>query len=108
MELLHSVPMRHFAISGPISRNQRTLLRILSYRGMRSWRYCEIGNRMPSACLRPSRKVWVAEKRACLDGWESPYGSWSDRHDDVPRAARAREFRAESSGIVAPRLGLPL
>src|SRR5258705_11847905 len=51
MELLHSVPMRHFAISGPISRNQKTLLRILSYRGMRSWRYCENGNRMPSACL---------------------------------------------------------
>ena len=26
MELLHSVPMRHFAISGPISPNQRTFV----------------------------------------------------------------------------------
>ncbi len=28
--------------------------------------------KVPSACLRPSQKVWVAEKRACLDGWKSP------------------------------------
>src|SRR5260370_41629482 len=60
------------AISGPISRNQKTLLRILSYHGMRSWRYCENGNRMPSACLRPSQKVWMAEERARFDGWKSP------------------------------------
>jgi hypothetical protein len=26
----------------------------------------------PSACLRPSQKVWAAEKRACLDEWKSP------------------------------------
>jgi len=70
----HSVPMRHFAISGPISRNQKTLLRILSYRGMRSWRYCENGNRMPSACLRPSQKVWVGGEESMLGRVEESIG----------------------------------
>ena len=31
---------------------------------------------MPAACLRPSQKVWAAERRTCSDGWKRPFRSW--------------------------------
>jgi hypothetical protein len=65
MKLLHSVPMPHFTILGPISRNQ---LRILSYRGMRSWRYCFSQRLAYSArCFDPRT---ASERNADIFGFE--------------------------------------
>src|SRR5258706_16266485 len=96
MELLHSVPMRHFAISGPISRNQKALLRILSYRGMRSWRYCENGNRMPSACqpALPVRRGAPSDDRRMifLEECARYFIRWTGKKLSASRGSRFANF----------------